>query len=222
MDEPANANIQIVNLKSVEKPFEVVWTNGNHFRPFSRLQGYSTFGWWNHWPVAQIPSSGRMAVADDRPSHSSLSHIFWAPSQISDRTETKLLMCGLTSQSPAHLIPLAKSWLSPPQIKALGEGVLGVDYDPSQRAYIVRRRSGTQPSKVVLSVSATDQSPLVNPAFIVENWAVGAIVQVAGRPGKSAGAARSGLSRSIERDDLVVWIPLDSTDKTEISIAPRP
>jgi len=32
----------------------------------------SPFPWWNHWPVAQIPSDGRYAQAPDRASHFSL------------------------------------------------------------------------------------------------------------------------------------------------------
>jgi hypothetical protein len=220
LDQPADANIQIVNLKAEERPFEIVWTKGNRFAPFHAHKSYSMFGWWNHWPVAQIPSSGRLAVADDRASHSSLSHIFWDPYSMTDRTETKLLMCGLTSQPPPQLLPLAKSWLSPPELKAIGVEVLSSEYDPSQRAFVVQLKHSAKPSTVVLTLDASSQSPLVNPAFVIENWSGDAKVWINGQPAKSAGSVHIGSSYSIEHEDLVLWMQLSSQERTVIRIEP--
>ena len=78
---------------------------------------YSMFEWWNHWPVSQVRSSGISAVAPDRPSHSSLSHIYWEPYAQTADSMTKILLHGLTTKSASDLVPLAKSWLSPPSVE---------------------------------------------------------------------------------------------------------
>jgi len=56
----------------------------------------STFPGWNPWTVTQIESGGRWAYATDRPSHSSLSHIYWAPYEQSEQGLTKIMLHGMT------------------------------------------------------------------------------------------------------------------------------
>ena len=155
-----------MNLKSAEKPFEVVSPRGTHFDSYNGEKSYSMFEWWNHWPVAQIASSGRPAVAADRASHSSLSHIYWDPFQKDDRTETKLLLSGLTSLSPLQLLPLARSWISPPTITVTQGEAISAEYDPSQRAFIVHRSANAHASGLTIIVAASEASPLVNPAVL--------------------------------------------------------
>jgi hypothetical protein len=121
------------------------------------------FTWWNHWPVAQVDSSGRPAVAADRASSSSLSHIYWDAYQTSDRTETKLLMDGLTSLPSQQLVPLAKSWLSPPSIHVTDRNASSADFDPSQRAFVIHRDQSAKAERLVLALDPSADSLLVNP-----------------------------------------------------------
>ena len=214
---PKDANIQVVNLKSQQKPFEIVPPHNVYFRSYSSERSYSMFEWWNHWPVAQIASSGRPAVAADRTSHSSLSDISWDDYEKTSHSETKLLMTGLTSVQPPQLLPLAKSWLSPPAIEATGNGVLKADYDPAQRAFVIHRPAGVKPSSLVITIEASKDRPLVNPAFVIENWTGNADVRLDGRPAKSV---RMGASHSIEQDNLVLWMPMNATDRTRIRLEP--
>ena len=53
--------IMRVNMKSEIKPFQVFETT-NRFNIFALEQrkDVSHFPWWNHWPVAQIPSDLRI------------------------------------------------------------------------------------------------------------------------------------------------------------------
>jgi hypothetical protein len=136
---------------------------GVRFHAYGSEKSYSAFEWWNHWPVAQIPSSGRPSVAADRASHSSLSDIYCSDYALTDHTETKLLMSGLTPSKPEALVPIAKAWLSPPIINASGAGVQGAEYDPAQRAFVIHRGAGMGTSKVVLSMQANADKPIVNP-----------------------------------------------------------
>ncbi len=78
---PPDANIQVVNLKSTWKPFQIVPPVNVKWDIYNGERTYFTFECWNHWPVAQIPSSGRPCLAPDRPSHSSLSHIYGMPTR---------------------------------------------------------------------------------------------------------------------------------------------
>jgi hypothetical protein len=84
IDQPAKANIEYINTKSKAKPFLIVSDepfelngksyDGPRFRPYNHevKREHSIFPWWNHWPVALIPSDGRWATEPDRVAHSSL------------------------------------------------------------------------------------------------------------------------------------------------------
>jgi hypothetical protein len=173
---------------------------------------------WNHWPVAQIPSSGRPAVAPDRPSHTSLSHIYWDAYQKGEQTETKLLLTGLTSLPPAQLLPLAKSWISPPAITVSEGEATGAEYDPSQRAYLVHRTAAAKEGRLTLKLAASAAHPLVNPAFVIENWSGPAKVTVTTNRAKSGARIRMGYSHHIEGDSLVLFVDIDSGQETELQI----
>jgi hypothetical protein len=172
----------------------------------------SSFEWWNHWPVAQIDSSGRPALAPDRASHTSLSHIYWPSTEATESSVTKLLMDGLTVKPAAELAPLAKSWLSPAAIEA--EGLHSEGYHADERAYLLQCEGKAQNAEITLR--ATAESPVVNPALIVRNWNGGARVLVNGKPG-----GRIGQVFRLEGADLVVWIELESTGPVRIRIEPQ-
>lgn len=219
MDSPKGANIQIVHLKSKENPFQVVWTRGTSFDSYIGEKSFSMFEWWNHWPVAQVGSSGRPAIVADRASHTSLSHIYWAPYDQTANSETKLMLCGLTTQNAAGLLPLAKSWLAPPAIRAQ-EGAAGsVEYDPAQRAYVVHRDTGAKTDRLVLAVAADAQTPLFHPAFVVENWSGPATVTVTVNGRKQEVAAKIGVEHHLSGDSLIVYLPFEATQAAEIRIA---
>jgi hypothetical protein len=222
LDRPANANIQIVHMKSKENPFEIVWPKGVSLDTYSDTKSYSMFEWWDHWPVAQISNSFRLAVAPDRPSHSSLSHIYWDPYDKTEDTETKLLLCGLTSPDAPGVVTLAKSWLSPSPIQATGAGVASAAYDPAQRAFVIKRDAVAPPASLTVTLDASTDKPLVNPALVVENWEALAKVRLNGKPLTGKDKVRIGLSHNEGSATLVVWLKLDATSKTVIQLDPLP
>ncbi len=168
LDRPQDANIQVVNLKSSWKPFQIVSPGNVLLKPYrTKERTYSIFEWWNHWPVAQVQSSGISAVAADKPSSSSLSHIEGQPYAQTSDSITKLLLDGLTTKPPADLLPLAKSWIAPPAMKLAGGPFQSEGYDPAQRAYVVTAGSA---GKFHASFEASADSPLVNPAIVIKNW----------------------------------------------------
>lgn len=217
LDRPNDANIQIVHLKSKENPFQIVWPRGLSHDTYNGEPSYSMFEWWNHWPVAQVGSSGRPAVAPDRASHTSLSHIYWAPYEQTADSETKLLLCGLTSEPPAALVPLARSWLSPPAAKIENSGAAPIAYDPAQRAYVVRPSSA---GTLNIDLAANTANPLDNPAFVIERWSGSGKVSVTSGGRRLDVAARIGTEHHLDGDALIVYLPMQSTQSITIRILP--
>ena len=147
--------VAMVNSKSKYKMFNI-YPPGSSIEVFDGHSRRSHFHWWNHWPVSQITSDGRGARAADRIAHSSLVH--GAPNGY-------FLLYGVTDSSLEKLLPLEKSWNNPPEIDRL-EGATGARYVPEERAFHLYAES----SKVSFYLLAADQTPAVNPAFVIHNW----------------------------------------------------
>jgi Concanavalin A-like lectin/glucanases superfamily len=222
MPTPEHPNIQTVNLKSEWKPFQIVAPANSSITAYTGEVTYSMFEWWNHWPVAQVRSSGISAVAPDRPSHSSLSHIYWDPYSQTHNTMTKLLLDGLTTKSAKELIPLARSWLSPPSLEISGTGFQKQGYDPAQRAFVIVRQSASSPSQLRLLLQASPESPLLNPAFVIRNWGdKEPTLVIDGKPTPRGSVFRYGLIPTLDGGDLVVWLKMDSATPTRFELAAK-
>jgi hypothetical protein len=218
IDQPAGANIQVVNLKSQWKPFQVVMPDRPMISVYQGERTWSMFEWWNHWPVAQVKSSGISAVAPDRPSHSSLSHIEGQPWRRTPETVTKIMLDGLTDRRPEELAVLARSWASPPKMIVAGSGNTGQGYDPEQRAFVVTRET-PDAGPVELTFAASQDSPLVNPAVAVENWGDAAPELILnGKPVAWGKDARFGLIPTLSASRLVVWVRLQAESETHLEL----
>lgn len=218
---PPDPNIQLVNMKSKWKPFQIVPPKGASADIYTGANTYFNFECWNHWPVAQIASSGRPCVADDRPSHSSLSHLHWKAYARNGDSETKILMDGLTTKSPAQLIMLARSWLSPPKMEVHSDGYRNDGYDPTQRAYVLRWAGDGTPATLRLTFDASDASPIFDPAIVIKNWGEsGAKLKIDGKPVAWGKSFREGYVHRLRGTDLVVWIQVRSTQSIHVELAP--
>ena len=217
MEKPSDPNIQVVNLKSNWKPFQIVSPMNSSMSLYTGEVTYSMFEWWNHWPVAQVRSSGISAVAPDRPSHSSLSHIYWEPYAQTENAMTKILLHGLTTQSAAHLVPLAKSWLSAPAMEISGTGFQGQGYDQTQRAFVIVRQDGSVIPRLQVSLPASSDSPLMHPAFVIKNWGdAEPKLLVNGKPVARGSVFRYGFVPTLDGSDLVVWLQIQSEKPTSL------
>ncbi|HEX5483366.1 MAG TPA: LamG domain-containing protein [Terriglobia bacterium] len=219
-DKPQGANIQLVNLKSEWKPFQIVSPDHSSFGIYGGEKTYFTFECWNHWPVAQIASSGRPCVAADRASHTSLSHIHWKVYSRTPESMTKILLDGLTSQGAANLLPLAKSWISPPQMTVTGEGYTSKGYDPAQRAFVIARQPGSQPAALEINFQASENSPLYDPAIVVKNWGTEAArLKVNGKTVNWGKENRMGHIHRLDGADLVVWMRKESNSPVTMTLS---
>ena len=130
----------------------------------------SIYPWWNHWPTAFEPSNGRYALAADRASHSSLTHLRWSPMARTRDTVTKVHLEGMTDAGVAELASLARSWESPARVRIETAGFSGGEYDPGERAWIVERSAAAGNGPLGLTLDASPASPIENVALVVKGW----------------------------------------------------
>jgi len=212
--------VEMVNTKSKYRPFSIHHAE-RVAKPFTFgwVKGYSTFPCWNHWPVSQIPSDGRKAAAPDKASHSSLTAIngeLQKYERFPDGSVRVRSIMGMTTEPITSVLPLARSWNFAPGIKSTSNGFTSLGYDAYQRAYLFQRAQG---ESLEFTVDASAQSPLVQLPVVIRNWgASSAKVEVAGKEQISE-KCRFGRVSTLDGDDLIVWIPLQSTEPVKVSIS---
>jgi hypothetical protein len=131
---------------------------------------------------------------------------------------TKIMLVGLTNKPAAELAVLARSWATPPEMKVAGNGYSGNGYDPTQRAFVLKRAT-IDATPLRLSFKATADSPLDNPALVVEGWGESVpALTVNGKPVVWGKDARYGLVGNLDRSTLVVWLRMKAEAETNIEI----
>jgi hypothetical protein len=214
VDEPKEKCIQYINYTGEYKPV-TIGEFGETDVYSGELTEYGAFPSWNHWPVAQMPSDGRYATYPDRTAHSSLTHV---PPVVYKEERSgptpfyqKILMEAMLNWNPEQLVPLARSWINAPEIKGMA-GASG-EYDPGQRAYVLTKRD----SDISFSIEASDESPLVNPAFILKNWGDKKDVEVFVSDMKAE--CRQGIFRDTDGSKtMAIWIDINENSKVNFVI----
>lgn len=211
--------IMKVNMKSDYKPFQIFETT-NRFTIFAHEQrkGFSHFPWWNHWPVSQVPSDGRYCQAADRASHFSLAWGGPPPHRGEGKTYWWAWMYGATKKAAESLVTLGRSWLFPPNL-TVTHGEASARYDMTQRCYVISGYENEIDKELSLFMKASPNSPVFNPAFIVENWGNhGAEIMVNDAMIPSGQSFRYGHIRRMNRYDLVVWLQLEANQDMRITV----
>lgn len=220
--EPEAANIHLVNLKAKYSPFVIVSPKLAAIDVYAGeiIRERSIFPWWNHWPVAQqLESTGRWAVAPDRVSHSSLTHIHWPAIKQTGNTTTKIMLHGMTDQTATALVPLAKSWLQAPELKLLAGAFKNEGYSMMERAYVFAATGTANTGELNFQLEATPEAPLLNPAFIVKGWGEAeAQIAVDGKSVSRGAGFRYGFNRTLEGTDLVVWLQQSANKPANIRL----
>jgi hypothetical protein len=223
-DQPANANIAEVNLKSEYKPFYIYQpgtTLGPYGWPPELRPEYSHFPVWDHWPVNQAPSDGRYALfPDDFASAAVMSpdpNNAWV--QGFNQTKSTYFLFGLTKKSAADLASLDLSWLQPPVAKVTSGGY-DVKFDPAQKAYVLTQviGGGSRKKSIDITFAANEKSPIVDPALVIKNWGeFSPIVKIQNRE-PAENALRVGLNHRLEGTDLILWIRIESRKAMRLTI----
>lgn len=223
-EEPENANIQLVNLKSAYKPY-IIFEPGPEIRPFNPgaiRPEYAHFPWWNHWPVAQIPNDGRLAFGPDRPSHSSLSQSIEGSEVIHKNPdgyfEVKTLN-GMTDQPAASLVLLARSWNNAPILISQGENIVKSEYLKHERAYLITLGKGPI-DKLSFAIDASEESPLVQAAFVIKNWGENKpCLQLDGKSLVPKTDFRYGYRKTPLGTDLILWTNIRAQHRASFSLS---
>jgi len=237
MPEPEGANMSFVHLKSEYRPFfilppdpvetvEGTW-DSPYFRsyaPHMARAGYrpdpvpSAYGWWDHWPVTQIPGDGRWVITPDRPSHFNLTtFVQWKDHEYTDRTRTRIMLQGMTDKNASELVPLAKSWLQAPNMKITSDAYKDGYYDQSERAYLLEKKDPGNLTPCTFILEASEDSPLINPAIIIKNWGgQRASLSINGEAIAEGEDFRQGIRKGTDGEDLILWIRLDKTKPVKI------
>lgn len=218
--ENNDGNIFLTNLRAQYDPFAIVapddagndgaggWGSGRHY-PY-----------YNHWPIAQIPSDGRYCFSNERTAHTSLTHIEWPFYELTSNSGVKIMLTGMTDKPAGELAPLAKSWDAPAQLSIATSGFSGGSYDKAQRAYLISRTS-PEATRLEFTIQGSSNSPIVNPCFIVENWGRSkAALSIDGQNIDPGPHFRQGIETNVDEvSSLVVWIEKQSTSPINIKIS---
>jgi hypothetical protein len=211
-----DANIMLVHSKSQYKPYTIGLPYGVSVAPYgwedNRDFPFTTWTGYSEPSVEYVSALGHM--------------VNWWHYR---RTESKIeqvYLHGLTdSDTPeAELLPLAWSWITPPELQLPNEklspnGSTGkyhlFTYDQTQRAYVVPRES-IGPERIDLSLVAIyDDQHLdgtmwvVNPAIVIPNWNdddPSIDLKIDDEPLLQDQDYRVGLEKSGTGTNLVLWI----------------
>jgi hypothetical protein len=117
---------------------------------------------------------------------------------------------------------MAQAWLTPAKVRVAGVTFRSEGYDPSQRAFAVSRQSSAANSALELTIEASSNRPIVNPAIVVKNWGeADPFLKINGRPTAWGKDFRYGLERNLNGTNLVVWMQEQSTTSLQLTLAPK-
>jgi hypothetical protein len=246
-------NIILIGLKGRGKPFAMCESAGQWWDPISRPDDtrFNHYDDWPAWPKKyrrtdweRDPVTHYREFSKFLPSHSSLMHLDW--DNYEDNYDgpiiwlRKVLLNGMThTDDIKSLVPLARYWENAPVIKVTGYGYSGAVFDKSQKAYHIERRVRTidhlvnrdddkmpnkDAAKLNLQVSASEESPLINPCFVIDGWPADAKARlyIDGKEITEGKDFRQGLESNWgqwkARHSLVVWARCNSTETMSFTI----
>ena len=127
----------------------------------------------------------------------------------------------MTEKHIADMVPLAKSWLYPAELKLESSNFTSEGFDKAQRAYVLTCKKSAKPSKLEFQLAASEDRPVLNPAFVVKNWpASEPELKINGEkvsPGKDF---RAGYEQTLRASNLIIWIRAESVKPMRISLSP--
>jgi hypothetical protein len=213
------ANIQMVNLKSKYHPFTIVTDNNVEIKPY-----YMPMDDHRNIDKTVFITWPRRGHFEDGDYTSALSHVIkWGWHEKTENTLVQIYLLGMTDEPTEQqrvdkLVKLARSWQYAPKIVLENHGYASEGYDMTQRAYVLNCKSPGEPSALALELQASEESPLVNPCFVVKGWGhAAAKLMVDGQPVGRGNDFRFGYEREgAGGPDLVVWMDLDSTKTVKI------
>ncbi|NOR14321.1 MAG: hypothetical protein GQ544_01315 [Candidatus Aminicenantes bacterium] len=217
---PSAPMIQMHNLKARNKPFIIFEPGGDMlYLKDMNIEALSRSGSCSHWPIGQMCCDGRTQRTTDRAA-SFLGFPITDPviHEKGNRSWVSSLY-GLNDESFDRLLPLAKSWIHAPKLRANSGSVKCQGYNFSQRAYKLENTDPQRPS-ADLVFEATPDSPFRNACLVIKNWGdFVPQVQINGKLQSGGKDYRLGQVRSLEGTDLLVWISKESDAQVVVTLS---
>jgi len=222
------AVIQRHNFKTRWKPFMIappkevfggVWSNRASWPWFLPA--------WHHWPTAQlIESDGSITfVENGRPKSSSLTNGWGYGTAKGDaiiltpNTLTRFALMGMTDGPTAALASLARSYHQPPTVAIRPDGFQSEGFSVAEKAFHITRMADHAGGELEISLAASSDSPLVNPAFVVRNWGAGNVsVSLDGKPIPPGASCRVGFRETPTGRDLILWLEMTAESPVQIGL----
>jgi len=220
---PSHPSIQQHNLKAANKPFIIFEQGGKMFYlKDMNIAALSRPGSCSHWPVGQMRCDGRTQRTPDRATSFLGFPITDPVVHEGEKRNWVNSLYGMNDKPFDVLIRLARSWARAPKLKVLSGGAESRGYDMSQRAYVLDCEKPNPSGPVKLRLDASKKSPVMNACLIFRGWgeAVPA-VSVGGAPPAQNKGYKTGLVRTLEGTNLIVWIKLESARPVDIELAPE-
>jgi len=209
--------VQQYNFKSKNKPF-ICFEPGNKMSVrWNNIAQYNDHGGCNHFPVGQARCDGRTSTTADRPSHCGSFPISYPViNEKGDRFYWNGLY-GINDMKMEEVVELGRSWAYAPELKITGNDFISDGYDRSERCYKIVNNN-PKAKKLEMRISGTAESPVINPAFVVNNWnSENANVLINGKPAKDA---RVGINHKLEGNNLIVFLFLEKRKPVTVTIVP--
>ena len=226
-----HANIHVVNTRSKWRPFRIG-------RPNERLDGPPRFLllMTPYRPVHKltnlVPSFPAGATRGKGYFLAGLGQMQYTRHwRVTRDTIGEIWLNGFTeSRTPAkELAALARSWQQAPQMRLLDTtGATAYGYDVAARAYLVGLEPTAQPKEAQWAIAASEESPVVNPTFLVGNWGGRtARLEIDGVAVPQGKDFRTGHYRALDLEDgrewknvLVAWARVSSAKPMQFSLRP--
>jgi hypothetical protein len=218
---PENPMIQRHNFKSDYDPFIVFEPGGRmNYMSDRNIRDFLFPGTCNHWPVGQPYCDGSRVVANDRPA-SFLGFPISNPVRHDgpDGRSWWNAIYGMKNIPIDDLVTLGRSWAQAPELTVMNSaGYISKGYDMSEKTY--RLAGNGKGGKISVKVAASVDSPLYNPAILVENWGSGkASVTLNGRKLSEGKDFRQGLVERLEGTNLIIWLNKISSNEVIIEVS---
>lgn len=247
-------NIVQVGLKGEFKPYFITESSGVWWDPISdpgEVKRFNQYDDWPAWPekyrresYKEDPVTEYKNYSEFLPSHTSLMHLDWN-SYESDYSGpvirlSRVMLNGMTNENDVKsLIPLARYWENPPQIKVSGYGYSGASFDKSQKAYIINKRveweeslinrddkkfPDPKPDQIIMEILASVESPVINPCFVINNWPehVKAKLYINGEEMEKGKDFRQGIEKYYSdwatKSSLIIWVRYTSEEVEKFKI----
>jgi hypothetical protein len=206
------ANIQMVNLKSKYHPFTIVKEGNVEIKPYympmddHRNLDSTMFITW--------PRRGKFKNGDYT---SALSHVIkWGWHEKTEKTLTQIYLIGMLNdpkeqQRVDKLVTLAKNWQYAPELILESNGYRYEGYEIKEKAYILTNTLDN--NELRLSIKASDERPLINPAFVLKDVKEDKPFKIMINNRESTNH-RAGF----EDSSLVIWIPITAMQDISLKV----